>query len=87
MSLEATRAWPVNDTGFGFEVYVLSQNPFVITKQLVSFPVGTARTGVPSTSRSPAVRRSRPATRPRRPSPSPTAPAPGSLSRWTYSPS
>ena len=45
--MEATRAWPVNDTGFAFEVGVLSQSPFVITKQSVPFPVGTAKTGGP----------------------------------------
>jgi hypothetical protein len=45
--VRATKAWPRNDDGLGFEVGVLGQNPFVINKQMVWYAVGHAKTGGP----------------------------------------
>ncbi|WP_037603316.1 hypothetical protein [Streptacidiphilus rugosus] len=44
-AVRATTAWPRNDSGLGFEVGVLGQNPFVINKQMTWYAVGSAKTG------------------------------------------
>jgi hypothetical protein len=46
-AVRATKAWPRNDAGLGFEVGVLGQSPFVINKQMVWYAVGHAKTDGP----------------------------------------